>query len=103
MHTPFLTLAHPQIAELKPYQPGKTIDSLKNFIETDSIIKLASNENPLGPSPQALQAIKETLADCALYPEHVPSAKEKIAANLNITPDWLTLGAGSENIIQMLI
>ena len=63
-----LCIAHEQIATLKPYQAGQSIQSLKN-IPKDSIIKLASNENPLGLSDKVVQSIKSVLKDGARYPD----------------------------------
>lgn len=103
MPNPFLSLAHAQIENLQPYQPGRTISSLKGKISSDSIIKLASNENPLGPSPLAQQAIIHALPQAALYPEQVVAAKQTLATMLNIDEHCITLGNGSENIIQMVI
>ena len=59
------------VRSLRPYQPGKPIDELARELglEESSIIKLASNENPLGPSPKALDAIRAELADLTRYPD----------------------------------
>jgi histidinol-phosphate aminotransferase len=57
------------IRELKPYQPGKPIEEVERDLGISGAIKLASNENPLGPSPLALEAVRKSLADCNLYPD----------------------------------
>src|SRR5262245_34665918 len=64
-------LAPGYVRAIAPYQPGKPIAELaREFgLDPDSIIKLASNENPLGVSPLALQAIQQALADVARYPD----------------------------------
>ncbi len=57
------------ILKLTPYVPGKPIEEVKRELGIDDIVKLASNENPLGPSPEALAAMKAALDKVALYPE----------------------------------
>ncbi len=99
---PHLSIAHEQIATLKPYQAGQSMQSLKN-IAKDSIIKLASNENPLGASPKAKQAIINELDECYLYPEYMNRTLENLGQHLNVETGQLILGNGSENIISMLI
>src|ERR687884_613582 len=59
-----------RLLALKPYQPGKPIEEVKRELGlTGEIIKLASNENPLGPSPRALEALRAALPGLALYPD----------------------------------
>ena len=64
-----LKLAAPGVRQLHPYLPGKPISELEREYGVDSIIKLASNENPLGPSPLALEAMRSELNELALYPD----------------------------------
>ncbi|HET7854512.1 MAG TPA: histidinol-phosphate transaminase, partial [Candidatus Methylomirabilis sp.] len=54
-------LARPQVLELVPYSPGRPMEEVERELGLDDVLKLASNENPLGPSPLALQAIREAL------------------------------------------
>jgi len=71
MAVDFLQLAVPGVQALRPYQPGKPIDELARELglnESD-IVKLASNENPMGPGPKALAAIEASLQDVTLYPD----------------------------------
>lgn len=98
---PFLALAHQQIKSLQPYAAGQSMQSLKN-IGKDNIIKLASNENPLGASPAVQQAILQSIEQLHLYPENMDNTRLKIAQHLNIEPSQCILGCGSENIIAML-
>ncbi|MGP0015830.1 MAG: histidinol-phosphate transaminase, partial [Pseudomonas sp.] len=67
----FLALAQPGVQQLSPYVPGKPVDELARELDIDParIIKLASNENPLGASPKALAAIHDALADLTRYPD----------------------------------
>lgn len=99
---PHLVIAHKQITTLKPYEAGKSMQSLKN-IAKDNIIKLASNENPLGASPKAKQAIIDELDESYLYPEHMQRTLNRIAKHLYVQSKQCILGNGSENIISMLI
>ena len=65
----FLTLAQPGITELSPYQPGKPVEELERELGIADIIKLASNENPLGPSLAVTESISGLLGDLARYPD----------------------------------
>lgn len=98
----FINQVHEQIANLVPYQGGMSASSLKN-VSQEAIIKLASNENPLGPSPKAQAAMLVQLNQCHLYPETMQETLEALAEHLTVAPSQLILGNGSENIIAMLI
>ncbi|HET7812699.1 MAG TPA: hypothetical protein VFL16_19150, partial [Steroidobacteraceae bacterium] len=62
-------LAVDHVRSLSPYVPGKPIEELQRELGLPDIIKLASNENPFGPSPEALEAMQRALADTWLYPD----------------------------------
>ena len=62
-------LATPGVQKLIPYQPGKPVSELQRELGLENIIKLASNENPLGPGPKSIAAIQETLPELARYPD----------------------------------
>jgi histidinol-phosphate aminotransferase len=64
-----LKRAVPGVRGLAPYQPGKPIEELEREYGVTNAIKLASNENPLGPSPRAVEAARAALADLARYPD----------------------------------
>ena len=57
------------VLNVKPYQPGKPIEEVKRELGLSDVIKMASNENPLGPSPKAVEAIKKYLGNINMYPE----------------------------------
>lgn len=88
-----------------PYIPGKPIEELKRekgFDDSVTIVKLASNENPLGPSKKALSAIRETLPFINLYPDAgAYNLKEKLSNVLNVSSDRIIVGNGSENILDL--
>lgn len=93
---------HPQIDTLIPYQAGMNARALSH-LDQNSIIKLASNENPLGVSPLAKQAMQNAIDDCAKYPENLNDTLNVLAKHLGINPNQCIIGNGSENIIAMLI
>ena len=92
------------IRTLIPYAPGKPIEEVEREIGIFNSIKLASNENPLGPSPLALDAMREKLAQLHLYPDgDCFYLKRGLTAKLNVTPEQLIFGNGSNEIIELAI
>lgn len=97
--------ANPQLRDLAVYEPGKPIEETARELGADAskIIKLASNENPLGPSPKALVAMRGALEAAHLYPDGGGYyLREALAARLGCTRDHLILGSGSNEIIEFL-
>lgn len=100
----FTQLAMPGVQQLQPYQPGKPISELERELGIDNIIKLASNENPLGPSPLGLEALKAELGDLALYPDASGyQLKQQLAAKHDVDTSQITLGNGSNDVLVLLI
>jgi histidinol-phosphate aminotransferase len=98
-------LANPQLRDLPVYEPGKPIEETARELgaQPEEIIKLASNENPLGPSPKALAAIRERLDSAHLYPDGGGFyLRDALAKKLGFGRDHLILGAGSNEIIEFL-
>src|SRR4029077_13995510 len=98
-------LANPQLRDLAIYEPGKPIEETARELGVDpsTIIKLASNENPLGPSPKALQAMRTALETAHLYPDGSGFYLCKaIAAKLSVAPENVILGNGSNEVIEFL-
>src|ERR1044071_7685405 len=93
-----------RITALKPYQPGKPIEEVKRELGIEGeIVKLASNENPLGPSPAAIAALESKLAKLALYPDGgCHDLRQAVAQRLDIPGDWLIFGNGSDEVIHLL-
>ncbi|MBI5623210.1 MAG: histidinol-phosphate transaminase [Elusimicrobia bacterium] len=88
---------------LVPYIPGKAIAAVQRELGLRSIVKLASNENPLGPSPKALAAFRRATADCALYPEgSSPELRHALARFHRLAPESVIVGNGSDEIIRLL-
>lgn len=99
----FSALANESIRHLTPYQPGKPISEVQRELGITDVIKLASNENPLGPSPRALAAIKNQINELALYPDASGhDLKQAIAKLWQIQPNQITLGAGSEALFVLV-
>jgi histidinol-phosphate aminotransferase len=102
--TPFTTLILPHLNHLKPYQAGKPLEELERELGLTDAIKLASNENPLGPSPLALAAIRDNLGSLHRYPDsHAYYLKEDLARHLGISPQQLILGNGSDEVLDLLV
>jgi len=97
------SLATQGVQALKPYQPGKPLAELEREYGIHHAVKLASNENPLGPSPVALQVIREQLHDLARYPDGNGFAlKAALASKHGIHATQITLGNGSNDILELL-
>ncbi len=95
----------PQIESLAPYQPGKPIEEVARELGLDpqAIIKLASNENPLGPSPKAVAAIQGALTEIARYPDgNGFQLKAKLASKLGVRREQITLGNGSNDVLDLI-
>ena len=89
---------------LKPYQPGKPIEELEREYGVSDIIKLASNENPLGPTPTIFADAQSELQDISRYPDDSGfELKQRLATKHGVATNQLTLGNGSCNVLEMLI
>src|SRR5664279_2676131 len=97
--------ANPQLRDLVSYEPGKPIEDVARELglKPSEIIKLASNENPLGPSPKALAAMRETLDRAHFYPDGGGWAlRNAIAGRLGLARENVILGNGSNEIIEFI-
>jgi len=95
----------PYLREFKPYPPGKPIEELRRELGLKGpIIKLASNENPLGPSPRALEAIKKALPHLHRYPDAAAyELRRALAIRYGVEPEEVVLGNGSNEVIDLLV
>ena len=96
--------ALPYVREISPYVAGKPIDELaREFgLDPQSIVKLASNENPRGMPASAKRAIAEVLAELGRYPDSNGFAlKSTLSAKFNVPSEWITLGNGSNDILEL--
>lgn len=99
----FLTLATPGVQKLTPYQPGKPVEELERELGIKNSIKLASNENPLGPSSLALEAISKFASSINYYPDGSGFAlSNKLADKFQLDASNITLGNGSNDILELV-
>ena len=91
------------ISSIEPYKPGKPLEELEREYGLDGSIKLASNENPLGPSPMAVEAVREHLNRLHRYPDGSGFELTRLLAKkLGVSPDQILIGNGSDEVIGML-
>lgn len=96
-------LALPSIRQLQPYQAGKPTEELERELGIRDIVKLASNENPLGVSPKVQQVLAQKVASLARYPDaNGFYLKEKLAQKHQVSPSQITLGNGSNDVLELL-
>jgi histidinol-phosphate aminotransferase len=99
----FLKLAISGVQNLTPYQPGKPVEELERELGIANSVKLASNENPLGPSPLALESIKRLSSTINYYPDGGGFAlSEKLAQKHQVETSNITLGNGSNDILELV-
>jgi histidinol-phosphate aminotransferase len=97
------SLVRKGILELKPYIPGKPIEEVKRELGLKEVVKLASNETSIGPSPLAIEAIKKEIENIYLYPEGSSRLlREKIAQKLNLDKEMIIVGNGADNVIDLI-
>jgi histidinol-phosphate aminotransferase len=99
----FQALAAPGVQKLQPYQPGKPVEELERELGITNSIKLASNENPLGASKKALQAIERHYTDIHYYPDGSGyRLAERLAEQYGLEPACLTFGNGSNDVLELV-
>ena len=92
------------ILNLSPYQPGKPVEDLERELGIKNAIKLASNENPMGPSPLALKAVDKILSGIHRYPDgNALRLKEAISNEYDVGIEQITVGNGSNDIIEFVV
>ena len=101
--TSFIKLALPGVQRLQPYLPGKPVSELEREYGIKDIIKLASNENPLGPGPRALEALKNAVGEIARYPDGACfELRTRLAAHHGVEIGQVTLGNGSNDVLELI-
>lgn len=96
-------LARPEIFNLKPYTPGKPVEEVQRELGLTDVIKMASNENPLGPSPMAQQAVKDALNLLHIYPDsNCHYLRQKLAKKFAVRENQILLGNGSDEILRLI-
>lgn len=93
---------HPHLLGIEPYKPGRPIEEVERELGLSDTIKLASNENPLGASPAAIEAVRSAVRRLHYYPEGgAPELAAKLAAKLGVAPACLVFGNGSNELIEL--
>ncbi|MBI3551473.1 MAG: histidinol-phosphate transaminase [Elusimicrobia bacterium] len=91
------------LASVIPYAPGKSIASVQRELGLKNVVKLASNENPLGPSPKAMAVYRRVEKQCHIYPEGAsPELRQAIARFHKLAPEQVLVGNGSDELIRYL-
>ncbi|MBT8142207.1 MAG: histidinol-phosphate transaminase [Gammaproteobacteria bacterium] len=99
----FYSLAQAGVRDLKPYVPGKPVSELQRELGLEQIVKLASNENPLGPSDRVKSAVIAALDEQARYPDASGfELKDQLAEKHGLNPNQITLGNGSNDVLVLL-
>jgi histidinol-phosphate aminotransferase len=96
-------LVPPYIESLRPYEAGRTIESVRKQYNLSRIAKLASNENPLGASPKAIEAMTRVLSGLNLYPNGGLDLREVLAREFDVKVENVIAGSGSEGIMSNII
>ena len=103
MSCDFLSRACPGVQRLTPYVPGKPIEELERELGIRNIVKLASNENPLGPGTAVLRAVERVLPELSRYPVgNGFRLKQALSDHLGVTSDTITLGNGSNDVLDLV-
>jgi histidinol-phosphate aminotransferase len=96
-------IVNPHIRELEPYEPGKPIEALERELGITGSIKLASNENPHGPSPKAVAAIRALAAGLHRYPDGASfELRRRLAGKLGVDGEQIVFGAGADEVLELL-
>jgi len=96
-------LVKSHIADLEPYQPGKPIEELERELGIQGSVKLASNENPLGPSPKAVEAMRRAATGVHRYPDGASfRLREALSDRLGVAANQLVFGTGSDEILELI-
>jgi histidinol-phosphate aminotransferase len=91
------------VAELTPYEPGKPIEELERELGISGAVKLASNENPLGPSPKAVAAVREAASRVHRYPDGTCfRLRAALAGRLRVRPEQLVFGCGADELLELV-
>jgi histidinol-phosphate aminotransferase len=100
----FDSIVPPNIATIAPYEPGKPLEELERELGITGAVKLASNENPLGPSPRGIAAAQGAIAELHRYPDGAGfRLRSALAARHGVSPSEIALGAGSNELIELLV
>ncbi|MCG8668889.1 MAG: histidinol-phosphate transaminase [Pseudomonadales bacterium] len=103
MSCDFVSIATEGVQGLTPYQPGKPVEELERELGIQNIVKLASNENPLGASPRAAEAIQAQISELTRYPDgNGFILKQALSQHLGVNLDAIVLGNGSNDVLNLI-
>lgn len=92
-----------QLKHIEPYKPGKRIEEVQQELGLAKVEKLASNENPFGSSPKALDAVRQVLESSAYYPDgYATELRSAVSRHLNVREDRMIFGNGSDELISLV-
>ncbi|RYG16731.1 histidinol-phosphate transaminase, partial [bacterium] len=93
----------PNVLQMTPYSPGKPVEEVKRELGLDRVVKLASNENPLGPSPKAVAAVQEAATRMHIYPDgSAHNLRTALSAKFGLPTNQILVGNGSDELIHLL-
>jgi len=98
-----MALVPPYIEKLRPYEPGRSIEDVRRTYGLDRVAKLASNENPLGTSPRALEAVARNIGSLNHYPNGGLDLRERLAKEFDLKVGNVIAGSGSDSIMSGII
>ncbi len=98
-----MSLVPPYIENLRPYEPGRSIEDVRRTYGLTGVAKLASNENPLGASPRAVEAIAKNLGTLNYYPNGGLDLRERLAREFDLKVENVIAGSGSDSIMSGII
>src|SRR6266702_234088 len=99
----YMPLVPPYIAALEPYRPGRSAEEIRRAYGLRKVVKLASNENPLGASPLALRAMAEALGGLNVYPSGGLGLRQVLARQHEVKVENVVAGSGSEGLMSNII
>ena len=99
----FIELARPQVQSMQPYQAGKPVEQAQRELGIEKFVKLASNENPRGPSAEVIAAINQAGQEVNRYPDANGYYLKQILSEMHqVEVDCITLGCGSNDILELI-
>jgi histidinol-phosphate aminotransferase len=98
-----MPLVPPYIEQLKPYEPGRSAEQVRRSLGLARVVKLASNENPIGPSPLAVEAIHAAAANVHIYPHAGLLLRQALAERYGLKVDNVIAASGSDSIIAAIV
>ncbi|MDP6057198.1 MAG: histidinol-phosphate transaminase, partial [Dehalococcoidia bacterium] len=97
-------LVVPGVRSLQPYQPGKPVEELERELGIEGIVKLASNENPRSPAATVQRAMAAAASEISRYPDGSGfQLKQRLSKVLKVTPSNITLGNGSNDVLELIV